>query len=61
MIMITPGLRLQSVKAMQNYLEEDLRIDFSSFSAIDTQIIRQCIEAGRKKTELTQLYNLLQR
>jgi hypothetical protein len=61
MIVATPGLRLQSVKAMQNYLEEDLRIDFSSVSAINIQIIRQCIEAGRKKSELTQLYNLLQR
>jgi predicted transcriptional regulator of viral defense system len=61
MIMITPGLRLQSVKAMLNYLEEDLRIDFSSVSVIDTQIIRQCIAAGRKKSELTQLYNLLQK
>jgi predicted transcriptional regulator of viral defense system len=61
MIMTTPGLRLQSVKAMQIYLEEDLRIDFSSATAIHTEIIRQCIDAGRKKSELTQLYKLLQR
>ncbi|MDP2889011.1 MAG: hypothetical protein Q8P34_08610 [Bacteroidota bacterium] len=61
MIMTTKGLRLQSVKAMQIYLEENLRIDFSSVAAFDIQIIRQCIDAGRKKTELTQLYKLLER
>ena len=60
-IMTTPGLRLQSVKAMKIYLEEDLRIDFSSVASSDTKIIRQCIDAGRKKTELTQLYKLLER
>ena len=61
LIITTPGLRVQSVKAMQIYLEEDLRIDLSSVTAFDTQIIRQCIETGRKKTELTQLYKLLER
>jgi len=49
------------VKAMQIYLEEDLRIDFSAVETFDTQIIMQCIDAGRKKTELTQLYKLLER
>lgn len=61
MIIATSCLRLQSVKAMQIYLEEDLRIDFSSVAAFDTKIIRQCIDARRKKTELTQLYKLLER
>lgn len=61
MIIATSGIRLQSVKAMQIYLEEDLRIDFSSVATFDKEIIRQCIEAGRKKTELTQLYKLLAR
>ena len=59
-IYATPGLRLQSVKAMQVYLEEDLRIDFSAVETFDTEIIRQCIDTGRKKTELTQLCNLLE-
>lgn len=60
MIVATPGLRLQSVKAMQVYLEEDLRIDFSAVETFNTKIIRQCIDAGRKKTELTQLCKLLE-
>jgi hypothetical protein len=61
MIIATSGLRLQSVKAKQIYHEEDLRIDFSSVVALDTKIIRPSIDDGRKKTELTQLYKLLER
>ena len=61
MIITTPRLRIQSVKAMQTYLEEDLRIDFSSIESLNTDIIRQCLETGKKKTELTQLYKLLTR
>ena len=59
-IYATPGLRLQSVKAMQVYLEEDLRIDLSAIETFDTEIVRQCMVAGRKKTELTQLCKLLE-
>jgi len=58
MIVATSNLRLQSVKAMRNYLEDDLRIDFSHLQNIDVEIIRQCIETGKKKTELTQLLSI---
>jgi predicted transcriptional regulator of viral defense system len=60
MLVATPGLRLQSVKAMQVYLEEDLRIDFSAIETYNTDVIRQCIEVGKKKTELMQLLKFLQ-
>jgi predicted transcriptional regulator of viral defense system len=60
MIITTPGLRIQSVKAMQSYLEEDLRIDFSNVDNYNTEIIRHCIAMGRKKTELTQLYKFME-
>lgn len=60
MIIATPRLRLQSVKAMQTYLEEDLRIDFQMIQTFDKDIIRQCIAIGRKATELTQLYKALE-
>jgi predicted transcriptional regulator of viral defense system len=61
MIISSPGLRLQSVKAMQKYLEEDLRIDFSNLESYDMEIIKKCIATGRKKTELRQLYKFLLR
>ena len=60
MIVETKGLKLQSIKAIQNYLEEDLRIDLSVIEHYDIDIINQCIELGSKKRELTLLYKLLQ-
>ena len=59
MIVETKGLKLQSIKAIQNYLEEDLRIDLSVIEHYDIDIINQCIELGSKKRELTLLYKLL--
>lgn len=58
-ITTTPRLRIQSVKAMQIFLEEDLRIDLHSLENFNIDIINQCIQKGRKKNELTQLYKLL--
>jgi predicted transcriptional regulator of viral defense system len=52
LILATPNLRLQSAKAMRAYLEEDLRIDFSTVEHWNTEIVRQCVEAGRKQREL---------
>jgi predicted transcriptional regulator of viral defense system len=52
LILATPRLRLQSVRAVQNYLEDDLRMDFSAVEHWDTEIVRQCAEVRRKKGEL---------
>ena len=52
MIIATPNLRLQSVKAMQNYLTDDLRIDFDDLKQLDKDIVRRCIEAGKKRNQL---------
>jgi predicted transcriptional regulator of viral defense system len=60
MIVATPNLRLQSVRTVQAYLEEDLRIDFSAIEAFDTGIVRQCLETGTKKTEFTYLLKFLE-
>ncbi len=59
MIVATPNLRLQSVKAMQKYLTEDLRIDFEVLKTLDKDIVRECVEVGRKKGELRLLLQLL--
>ena len=59
MIVATPNLRLQSVKAMHEYLENDLRFEMSALSSFNTDIIENCIKFGKKKTELTQLLKLL--
>lgn len=59
MIVQTAGLRLQSAKAMQLYLEEDLRIDLSVIDSYNVGIVKECIAIGKKKRELTLLYKLL--
>jgi predicted transcriptional regulator of viral defense system len=59
-IINTPQLRLQSVRAIQVYLEEDLRFEMSVLSSFNSEIVKECIEFGKKKTELTQLLKLLQ-
>jgi hypothetical protein len=61
MIIATPRLRIQSPKAMQTYLEEDLRIESSLIDSLQQDIITQCVEAGKKKTELVQLLKILQK
>lgn len=59
MIVLSSSLRLQSVKAVKIYLEEDLRIDLFENRSWNTGIVSQCIEVGKKKTELSQLLKLL--
>jgi len=59
MIVATPNLRLQSVKAMQSYLTEDLRIDFDVLKTLDKDIVNQCIDNGKKKGELRLLQNFI--
>ena len=59
MMVATPNLRLQSVKAMRNYLTKDLRIDFDTLNTLDEDIVNQCIEAGKKRMELKLLLKFI--
>lgn len=61
MIAVTRNLRLRTVRAMQEYIEDDLRIELSSIESFDMDIVRQCIATGKKKIEFTQLLKLLER
>jgi len=60
LILVNSGLRLQSVKALRTYLEENLRIDLSEKSEWDISIIRDCLAGGKKISELKLLANLLE-
>lgn len=60
LIICTSGLRIQSERAMREYLYEDMRMDFDDLERIDIGIIEQCIEHGRKRRELRYLLNVLQ-
>ncbi|MDR0969935.1 MAG: hypothetical protein LBM67_05310 [Lentimicrobiaceae bacterium] len=59
LIVATPNLRLQSVKAMQKYLTEDLRVDLEAIRSLDKSIVEQCVEMGKKRRELEVLLDLL--
>lgn len=59
LIITTSGLRIQSSRAMREYLFEDLRIDPTDVSW-DLSIIEECIATGRKRRELSFLLNVLQ-
>jgi hypothetical protein len=59
-LLLTTNIRIQSVKAMRIFLEEDLRIDLSALSHFNPDIILSCVTMGRKKGELFNLYKLIQ-
>jgi uncharacterized protein YifN (PemK superfamily) len=60
MIVATPNLRLQSVRAMQSYLTEDLRMEVDTLKTLEKEVVAQCAEVGRKKNELELLLNFLE-
>jgi len=58
-LMLSAGLRIQSAGAMLAYLENFLRADMGTIAVFDTEIIKECIEKGRKKTTLSQLLEVV--
>ncbi len=58
-LVLTSNIRIQSVKSMERFLDEDLRIDVSALSEFNPDIIQSCISTGKKKGELTNLYKLV--
>ncbi len=61
MITATPQLRIQSEKALVTYLKEDLRFDISAIENMDSNIVKECMEVGKKKEALRILFNYLRR
>ena len=61
LLILTPGLRIQSAGAMYEYLEAFLRFDMDKVAAFDLDIVKECIETGRKKTTLYQLAEVIKR
>ena len=61
LIVTTPHINFQSVKAVETYLEDYLRLDMSAFWTMDKGIIEQCVATGKKKKALELLLKLLSR
>ena len=59
MLSVTPRFRIQSEKVLRIYLEDDLRFEMSALKNMDSDIVRHCLETGKKKKILKLLLNLL--
>ncbi|MBR3745013.1 MAG: hypothetical protein IKN31_07950 [Bacteroidales bacterium] len=49
----------QSMKSLGIYLEEDMRLDMDVLPELDTEIIEQCVQAGRKTQIFKNLIKLI--
>jgi hypothetical protein len=58
-IIATAGLRIQSVRAMEQYLFEDLRLDLETHPIWDREILEFCAQNGRKRNSLQFLLKVL--
>ena len=54
-VLLTRNLNAFNVTAMRAYLLEDLRMEPEALGALDTSIIKQCLEAGHKPRQLAAL------
>ena len=51
----------QSLKALWQYLEEDIRFDLDELATFDVSIIEACAKLGRKENILNNLIKILKR
>ncbi len=58
LLLTTANLKFSSKKSMLNFLEQDLRIDFSTVKW-NTRIVQECAKAGKKTKELLYLKEVL--
>lgn len=61
LLMTTKGLRIQSLKAMNSYLEEYLRMDPGPDHRPDLQVFEEAAKTGHKKTEMALLHEYFQK
>lgn len=57
----TKRLNLSSMKALEIYFADDLRVDTESLKKLDTKIIEQIIQVAKKPKQLIQFLKLLDR
>jgi hypothetical protein len=50
----------QSLKSLFTYLEEDMRLDTDILSDLNTEIIEQCAQAGRKTQIFKNLIRIIE-
>ncbi|MCD4695516.1 MAG: hypothetical protein K8S16_04675 [Bacteroidales bacterium] len=60
LIVTKSGIRFQSLKAIKEYLVQDLRVDFDVIKKWNLTIIDECIKYGYKKVELRLLSKFME-
>ncbi|MFR9500453.1 MAG: hypothetical protein SNH18_08435 [Rikenellaceae bacterium] len=61
MIAYTSNLRPRFIKAMEIYLEEDLRFDMEQLQNFDTEILQTIAEVSKKKDDINNLIKIIGR
>lgn len=60
MLVVSSRLRLQSPKAVKEYIEDNLRIDLTEHKNWNVEIIKECAQVGIKKQVLSHLIKVIQ-
>ena len=60
-LVFTKNLQITSKRAMYAYLEDDIRIEMEMLESFDLEIIKACMECGKKRSVLLQLYRVIEK
>jgi hypothetical protein len=60
-LVYTKNLQITSLKSLQAYLEEDLRLDIDALQDFDSEIILACTECSKKTKLLVKLHKLIEK
>ena len=59
LLMLSSNLRIQSARAMRDFLDGFLRVDMDIVAGFNADIVLACLETGRKRITLTQLLEVV--
>ena len=60
LLVTTRNIRIQSLRAMHEYLFDDLRLDEADVGALDLQVVNDCLTAQHKTQMLNHLYKSIE-
>ena len=60
LIAFSPNLNLRYKGEVRRYLEENIRMDIEDMRDFDLDILRNCVEKGKKKTMIKQLIKIIE-
>ena len=60
-LVFSKNLQITSKNTMYAYLEDDIRLDMHMLESFDLEIIKACMECGKKRSVLLQLYRVIEK